>query len=136
GGNSGGPGGSSVGGSAGGRDPGCPAEQKLCGETCRPTTEMYGCASNSCEPCRSPPHATVAWGGDRQGSQLLLAQPYISVVGRHVSPHSFCSAGQPGSRPPADPPTLDPPGPPELPPKGGAPPELPEPAKPPIPESS
>jgi len=21
---------------------------------------MYGCASNSCEPCRSPPHATVA----------------------------------------------------------------------------
>jgi len=58
-GSSGAPGGSSAGGTAGAASPLCPPDQKLCGDTCRPTTKEFGCASSSCEPCGPAPHALV-----------------------------------------------------------------------------
>lgn len=58
GGSSGTLGGSTAGGAAG-RDDGCPPEQKLCGDVCRPTTKEFGCESSSCEPCGQAAHAVV-----------------------------------------------------------------------------
>lgn len=70
GGNTGDPGGStSLGGGAGGGVAQCAADQKLCGETCRPFEPQFGCATTSCEPCLNVPGATV---GCREGQCAVL----------------------------------------------------------------
>lgn len=48
-----------TGGSAGSLDPRCPDGQKLCNGQCVLPTRENGCASASCQPCGSAPHAIV-----------------------------------------------------------------------------